>query len=574
MKKVIFILTLLSYSLGFSQTLSNGDCFYLYYYQGEYSNIDSNFHLKYIDDAYQLFDKDSNLVFQEKFTEYPKSANLNFFLTRNEKENITYFFNLKAKKIITINAKLNPYFNFYDLKINQNTYSLDTIIVLKPGVMLNTKGEIVFSGESYSQDNYKIVLTGDKKQKVKSKNVMLKTEMDLFFEDEGYFNELSPEDYDESIKEYLVYRELKSRDFENNEFESLEEYYGYSENSLDERLYIAKQNGKFGLFSTIGKTLIPFEFDEIRIMENEDLYMYGDNQRVYCRKGKAGFIFKPSGEFVFKRENFNPQYDYIGPRYYYTSPVFNGNVLQNKKKVGLISKNGVEIIPAKYDEFDILSFKDSELYHEAENINQDAKCFNYPFENYYIGIENSTKMNHFYTPNGSYLNAIEFEEIVEINKNGYFVFGNNGFYGLAGPGACVIAKAEGNYISSFSGDKNIFIVEKDTFAYFIDGEGNKLFNQNFSVAYFLDSKFALVEDANTFKYGIIDLESSDKNIICKIDANSFDFIETTSTYIDGKQVLLARKESKYGFVNIEGETLSDFKYDKIYIKTSHPIRVC
>lgn len=572
MKKIFLILLLTKISISFSQTLKNGDCFTLFFTHFEWKYEDSIHHLKYNDGYYQLFDKDSNLVFKEKFTEYFKGTNqFMFWLAQNETQR--FVVNPQSKNIVVLNKKLEPYYDFNNVEVLFAPYSKDTIIKLNHNLYLNLKGDVIFSGDSYFDDSYKSVLLGDKIKKEKIKGKLLKTEMDLFFEDDGYFNELNPEDYDESIKENLIYRELKNKFFDGNEFQDIQVFDFYNEMTFDERLYAAKKNNKWGLISTIGKVIIPFEYDRILFNYEDDFYNSTFNPRIYCVKGKTTFVFLTTGKLMFQRNNFKPS-EYFNPEYYFNSPEFDGYVIRNKKKLGLLSSNGVEIVPPIYDNYDVLSLKNVEIFKEQQNINQNVDCFTYPYENYYIGINRKTRMNDFYLPNGKFLNGFTFDGISSVNKNGYFVFDFQGNYGLAGPSACIIEKPEYRFIELFEGAKDIFIIENDSLSYLIDGKGNQLYDQKFQYVQFVDTSYlAIAMKIDNNKVGLLNFRNPDNKLNWKLNPEFEDLVDLSTT-IDSKQVFLAQKNNKYGIIDEDNKVYVDFKYDKILAEKNYqPVTV-
>jgi hypothetical protein len=534
----------------FSQSLSNGDCFYLTYNQGENYFTDSNFHLKFNEGFFQLFAKDSTLVFQQRFREIPKEGNYDFWLAQNEKQK--FVLSPKTKTILEINKKLEPFYDFDNVKVKTSPFTKDTVIELKNNMFLNLKGEILVPGNDYYDD-------------LKNKKYRFLTEIDLYLEDldsiNGNVNELSDE---EKIK-----LELRNPFFKDLEFDKVSENELYNSNYFTERIFTVKLNNKYGLISSLGKFILPVEFDKISLFQDEETMAFENVTYIHAFKGKMCYVYNFQGKLIFSRPNFKPL-PYQSPYGYYNMVYFDGYVIKNKGKVGLVSASGKDIIPVKYDNFDIISLDNKEFIKEENASSIEMTCTNYPYKNYYVGINTKKGINDIYAPNGKLLNSISFDGIYDIRENGLLLVEHNGYMGLIGPSACLLAPAKYSDIQLYHGGKNIFMLQNDTISKFINEKGEQLFGQEYDFAYFSSLNYALVEKNS--KYGLIDVDKSDANITWKIEM-TYDYLEDMSTTVDSDALYLAKKNGKYGIIDENQKVYLDFKFDYVDYKYHLPITI-
>src|SRR5690606_16505771 len=156
---------------------------------------------------------------------------------------------------------------------------------------------------------------------------------------------------------------------------------------LDVLLLKDSQN-KFGIIDENGKTIIPFEFEELRAFDGEETSIakkngkYGiinfQNQELVAFENDEVSSSKFSETFVVKQQNKYGLLDKQGkkivdfvfedlqPCYYDENNKF---IIKTKGKYGIIDISGKEIIPAEYDEISNWV----EYGHEAHFVSKDKK---------------------------------------------------------------------------------------------------------------------------------------------------------------------------------------------------------
>lgn len=107
--------------------------------------------------------------------------------------------------------------------------------------------------------------------------------------------------------------------------------------SLKGELAIVTKNGKKGVHQTLGKLIIPTEYDAI--LHHEEL------QILIVRKGQQEGVYQADGKLIVPIEYEDISATFTPSNQYYL-------VVQKNKKVGLTSFEGKQIIPIEYDHID------------------------------------------------------------------------------------------------------------------------------------------------------------------------------------------------------------------------------
>ncbi len=460
-----------------------------------------------------------------------------------------------------IDTKFNSFYKFEDLKVIISNLSEDTIIELEPFTYLNLKSEIIFSSNGYYET-----------KNIKKKYVFT-SELDEYFLDPGGFSEIPVEDYDDILKKHIFIRDNKSNFLLHEEFDMLEntfENFYEESSSYREVYYIVKKNGKFGVLSSLGKYILPTKFNKVQFVEDEMRINQPDYLRIKAVYGKGICIYNEKGEGIFQNEYLSKSEEShlyaedMGSNYY-----FDGYETNYKGKKGLLQSNGHLILPPIFDGYDYFDFRNSEKITCPADLSLKSSCENYPYFQYFTGINRKTRERHFYAPNGQFLNKFEIDYISEVNKNGYVLYENANQFGLIGPGACEIIKSSSDYIQMFAGDKNIFIVANDTSAKFIGAKGEKLFKEQIYFANFLDSRHAQVGTINGV--GLMDVEKSENEINWKIKPEFATLDLINDVVLNNKSIFKISLNGKEGIIDEDNKTIIEPFEGMLFFEDSYII---
>lgn len=561
MKVALFSFVIIIVNYTNAQSFVDGASLYINISTTNSYEIDSSYHTKMKGESWSFFDKDSNQIFQEFFDDYPFHLGASNFKMKNKKGN--FIVNPKTKKIIQIDSKYKTRYDFNDISLAISTLSNDTLIKLKND-FINFKNEILVNGDLFtSHKNYK------KDGVPYVKGYAIKDEIDLFFEDEGYFDQMDTSEYDDGIRDYLFIQKNKNSYLKNLVFDDVamideELYHSTTQTFSDftEHYFIAKKNGKYGVISTLGKTILPFEFSNINSIFQEHLMLFNHSILFKATRNNMDEIYDSKGHFLFASNYINED-EYMEFYGNFSYGYYEGLVTRNKNKVGIISLNGIEVIPTKYEYYDVLDFKLNEQI-KAEKTNKSSSCNKYEYEQYFLGI-NESNQNYsydFYAPNGQFLNHFDVDGFESFNNRGYICYYKGDFYGLIGPGARTVLDAKYQSISVFSGERDIFSVSTDSTSYFVDGKGEKLFKGEVSGT-FVDGSYAVIYQNGG--YGLMDVNKSIDTISWTIQPK-YDNIEPLGLYqITNDPYFTIKKGDKFGLVNSFDKELLPIVYDQISI---------
>lgn len=516
-----------------------------------FNQIDSNFYFKYDHGKFTFFNRDSVQIFQQQFDDFPDKLNYGFY--KGQYQGTHFVFSPEKKYIIQLNPKYDKLYDLDKINVVSSSLSHDTLIRLKEYSFLNLAGELVYTPDAYSEHQRE------------NKNYVLVTEVDMLVE-ENYFTELKEEDYDDYSREYKRILELKNNFLLNSEYESMESSYGNDYLSNDgyttEQYYVIKRNKKVGVISSIGKLIIPLEYDYIEIMESEFQDLETDHIIIKAYQGSNCHVYNKRGKKLFESKYLQFESSYVNPNDLGYQNYFNGLETRKGKKLGLIHLTGNEIMPPVHDWYDYFDFDRVDYMKFDPDLSKKSECGHYPYRQYFMGYDRKTGMCTFYSPGGQQLNKIQLDYVDSYNRNGYFVFESNGLYGLAQPGACVLKPATYDYIESFQGKKDIFLLSTAEHVSFIDGKGEPLFGQSYDMAYFVDTNFAIV--LVNGKTGLMDVKSSEQTIAWQIQPE-YDQMDANGVYImnSGSRAFIVSKNKKIGIVNSRNKILTPLEYDEI-----------
>lgn len=516
-----------------------------------FNRVDSTYYFKYDEGKFTFYNQDSVAIFQQQFDEFPTRLNYGFY--KGQYQGAHFVFSPGKKYIIQLNPTYDKLYDLDKINVVSSSLSHDTLIRLKDYSFLNLAGELIYTPDAYTEHQRK------------NKSYVLVTEVDMLME-ENYFTELKEEDYDDYSREYKRILELKNNFLLKEEYESMENSYGNDYLSNDaymaEQYYVIKRNKKVGVISSLGKLIIPVDYDYIEIVESEFQDLETDYIIIKAYQGSNCHVYNKSGKKLFESKYLQFESSYLNPNDLGYENYFNGLETRKGKKLGLVHLNGHEIMPPAYDWYDYFDFDGANYMKFDADLSKKSECGRYPYRQYFMGYDRKTKLYTFFTPGGQELNKIRMEYIDGYNRNGYFVFESEGLYGLAQPGACILKPAEYDYIDIFKGKKNMFLVSTAEHVSFIDGQGEPLFGQTFDMAYFVDTNFAIV--LVNGKTGLINVEASGQTISWQIQPE-YDAMDANGVYImnNGNRAFIVSKNKKYGIVDSRNKVLTPLEYDGI-----------
>lgn len=328
---------------------------------------------------------------------------------------------------------------------------------------------------------------------------------------------------------------------------AVDEYYT-DENRYQYAGYIVSiktQDGyRYGYLNNRGKEILKTEYNEIsRVTEIQD----NDNSYTICAKnGQYGVI--KNGEQVITNE-------YQSIRYDASNQVF---VIEKTKKYGIANLNGKVIVPVQYNQIDITG-----IYLYAQN-EQGTTVYN----------SNGTQAN--IDANVSILNTSNEKYKIRINNK------NGTKYGVINKEGKQLIEEKYNYIEYLYDNYFIVSYENGKLGVLDDKETIKIDANNDSLQKIQDTDLiqtTLTESKTTQIYSkTMEKICEMQNATIEVEDNYIKiYNETETKYFnkEGKELnntvvypnnkLFVKVEgNQYGFVDINGNLIVDYKYDKAY----------
>ena len=286
-------------------------------------------------------------------------------------------------------------------------------------------------------------------------------------------------------------------------------------------------NGKWGVISSNGKTVIEPQYEEMPVIPNNSQPLFVCTYDVDYEAGtyKTKVVDDKNSDIITGYDNVK-FIDYIDENGELTY-LQNMLIVQKDEKFGLVDLKNKEILDISYDEISILNGVDNSILIKKDNS---------------VGICDYE---------GNIIINAEYKEIKAIGnsyKNGYITVNNEGLYGVIDFNKAVIF--ENKYIDIkpvYSSNK--YAVKIDKAYKIIDKNGNILIDKSFEdIKDINDSNIIFKEKG---KYGVIAINSENK-----IGAQYEDII-----FMDNSNYIA--KKSKSGVINSTNEVQLDFKYDSI-----------
>lgn len=293
-------------------------------------------------------------------------------------------------------------------------------------------------------------------------------------------------------------------------------------------------NGKWGVISSNGKTVIEPQYEEMPIVPNNSQAVFICTYDVDYNSGtyKTKVVNEKNSEIITGYDNVK-FIDYIDK---------NGNLLyldnllivEKGGKFGLIDLKNKEILSTDYDEISILDGVDNSLLIKKDDS---------------VGLCDYE---------GNVIINVEYKEIKAIGnnyKNGYITVNKDGLYGIVDFNKSVIFENKYADIKPIY-SSNKYAVKIDKGYKIIDKNGNVLVDKSFEdIKDINDSNIIFKENG---KYGVTTI-----NLENKIKTEYQDLIFMNSNYY------IAKKSNTYGVIDINNEVQVDFKYLNIeYEETS------
>ena len=307
----------------------------------------------------------------------------------------------------------------------------------------------------------------------------------------------------------------------------------YKEESKAVDYFALYANNKWGILDSNGNTVIEPMYQEMIIVLNnkKDVFLCTYDVDENTGEYKTKIINKENKEIYTDYSNIEPlaNYDKNG-NMWYEADVFKVKI---DGKYGLIDIDGNEILSAQYDDIQTLKGLKNSLIVE-----KDGK----------YGLVNTS---------GVTIVAAEYKNIKGFDEDyshGYIIIDENDKYGLVSSAGSTILKNEFEKIDQIYGE-NYFVIEQDGDQKVINVAGEVVLEKGFDKITQINSDgVVFVKDK---EYGFMDF---DGNTI--IDPQYEDLEEMTLG------TLKAKKDGKYGIINLENEEKTKFNYNDLYYQKS------
>lgn len=334
----------------------------------------------------------------------------------------------------------------------------------------------------------------------------------------------------------------------------------YEENAYDssnEIYFKVKQNGKYGIYSSLGRMILDPIFKSIELFDYENSERF---PMLFLVRLKKSGIYDSQGNLLvnLRYSDFDSYNDFS-----YTSNFLEGFFPLDGKKKGFIDVNGNEIIPPIHDQIDAIFFNESTT--NSTEILEIKTTFTvgekYPFSYYLIGIDGNEKFT-FYSPTGQKLATHEIDEMLDFSPSGFISFVHKNYVGLLGPGAQLVLPV--NKTAVFFNNlwtESIVVIENqdDT------SEIYSILNTDLE-PYFQQKMDYIQADRNPTrllvgiegKFGVLDLLNSSFDELVWVIPLEYEWISQLN-----QVEYVVKKNGKYGLVDEMNRPLIAFNYDEI-----------
>ena len=357
------------------------------------------------------------------------------------------------------------------------------------------------------------------------------------------------------------------------------------------RVLLIKPN-KWGFIDDQGAIKIPFVYDFINPFENGLAYVKNNNQEFFVNINNLKLIgdydkvdiFSNGLASVQKNKKvgyINPKGELIIPMTYDSGGYFNQNGLAEvslNKKWGFINKQGEEVIPIIYEMIKSEQLDDMVIvrknYKWAFFDNQGKQLSDFIYTNVQRAWKNdkttffengpaSVKQNGIY----SYLNRnlkpaflnVVFDSATSFDSNRNAIVMNKAKFGIIRNDGKMTVPLQYDLIENFKGNSN------PEFYFFENGNIQGLFNKNlkkiaetkiddYSNSFSLQGDYISFENFKG-KYGLIDAEGNQK----------IPFIYDQGLYFDGNNYAIAKKNNRFGIIDLNNVELVPIIYLSIYL---------
>lgn len=354
---------------------------------------------------------------------------------------------------------------------------------------------------------------------------------------------------------------------------------------------LVKKEGKFGVINIKGVKLIKANYETINVdgyytdenkynfsgyivsLKTDEGYRYGyinyerkltikeeynelnrvneikDNNTVYLIAAKNGRFG------IIKNKDNIVDNEYQSIRYDSTNSVF---VVEKSKKYGIINKEGKLIVPVEYDQIDItgiyLYAKNSQgttVYNgngTQANIDSNVSIINTQNEKYRIRIKNDNGTKYgIINKEGTQLVKEKYSYLEYLYENYFIASLENGKLGVITDKDEVKIEINNDSLQKISGT-NLIQTTNDT------EKSLTVYNNKMEkITELKNAKITVEKDFIKIYNG------EDENIYLSKDGNR---LKNTEVYSSNK-LFASKKGDKWGFVDNSGNTVVDYKYDKV-----------
>ena len=355
-------------------------------------------------------------------------------------------------------------------------------------------------------------------------------------------------DVNEETGEYktkVVNKENKEIYTKYDSVEPLENYDSDGNAWYEQDVLKVQKDGKYGLIDIDGKEILSIDYENIETLKGLE------NSIIVQKDGKVGLVNKGGATII------NPEYSKIEK---FDKDYKKGYITVNeKKKYGLVSYAGSQILENKYEKID-------SIYGE----------------NYFVIEENKKQI--VINSNGEKILEDGFDKISQINSDGV-VFIKDKKYGFMDYDQKVKVKSEYQELNEIN--TGILKAKKDNKYGLIDIEGNEKLESKYADIYYDESAgFYVTEDKN-YNAQILDTDLNVKlsGILSELNkekgymklkvGDEYKYYNFKFEEKDVKEILslntlfVSKKDEKYGFVDKDGNVVVDYIYDEAQEQNSY-----
>jgi hypothetical protein len=295
----------------------------------------------------------------------------------------------------------------------------------------------------------------------------------------------------------------------------------YDQLQIDSNLIAVKQNGKWGLKNITGKDLVPVEYDL--------LIPYAQNQVIQAQKGSQYGFIDANGKWLFEKVK----------SVYTLNGCYEGMIMCTvSSKYGYLDLKGDEVIITKYDNAN--SFDKSGLARVGKKSQTSSSTTLWG----YVDKKGNEVIPIKYETLGTFYNGLAYAKDPETNRYGF----------IDKTGKWILSPVYLDVLS-FDGYDGTWVKQTDAKWHFVSKAGKDygtLDDKGTSYKSFSNQGYAVLEKTD-YPFALIDKTGKEIKPIDDCDA--------IYTYVEGIAGYKCKSNSKYGFVDLNGNKIIACDYD-------------